>query len=207
MALTSPSNLFSPDAGDGYALVTDLAAMQDSVQAALVAAPVIPIGGGISWWGTSDPASPGGGVEYAIPDGRALSRATYSVLFALWGTAFGAGDGTTTFNMPNAKGRVQVGRDSADTDFDTMGETRGAKTHAHTLGDGWALLRVSTDSTVIGVQGKIMPSAYNYPVRFTVSTVVTNSFGSNDAVQLGGSTDAASSIQPSIVANTAIRIK
>jgi len=36
MALTSPSDLFSPDAGDGYALVTDLAAMQDSVQAALV---------------------------------------------------------------------------------------------------------------------------------------------------------------------------
>ena len=36
MALTSPSNLFSPDAGDGYALVTDLAAMQDSVQEALV---------------------------------------------------------------------------------------------------------------------------------------------------------------------------
>jgi len=35
MALTSPSNLFSPDAGDGYALVTDLAAMQDSVQTAL----------------------------------------------------------------------------------------------------------------------------------------------------------------------------
>jgi len=35
MALTSPSNLVSPDAGDGYALVTDLAAMQDSVQTAL----------------------------------------------------------------------------------------------------------------------------------------------------------------------------
>jgi len=33
--LTTPDNLVSPDAGDGYALVTDLAAMQDSVQTAL----------------------------------------------------------------------------------------------------------------------------------------------------------------------------
>jgi len=79
--------------------------------------PIIPVGGGITWWGASDPASPGGGIEYAIPDGRALSRSTYSALYALWGATFGGG--TWWFNMPDARGRVQVGRDSADSDFNT----------------------------------------------------------------------------------------
>ena len=168
---------------------------------------LIPIGGGITWWGPSDPASPGGGIEYAIPDGRALSRSTYSVLFALWGTAFGTGNGTSTFNMPNAKGRVQVGRDSADSDFNTMGETRGAKTHTHTLEDGWALIRMNDGESTAGYQSKLMPTSYSYPAKFTLDNARVDSLNSSLAIQLGGSTDADSSVQPSIVANTAIRIK
>ena len=207
MALTSPSNLFSPDAGDGYALVTDLAAMQDSVQAALVAALVIPIGGGISWWGTSDPASPGGGVEYAIPDGRALSRSTYAVLFALWSTTFGAGDGTTTFNMPNSKGRVQVGRDSADTDFDVMGETRGTKTHDHALSAlGAALIYPLSDGVGMRYIAPAPGGAWSTTHRLS-GTRYSQVTDINGSVELAGATDAGSSIQPSIVANTAIRIK
>jgi microcystin-dependent protein len=64
-----------------------------------------------------------------VCDGSAVSRSTYSGLFGVLGTAYGAGDGSTTFNLPNLKGRVIVGRDSADADWDTLGETRGAKTH------------------------------------------------------------------------------
>lgn len=37
-------------------------------------------------------------------DGSAVSRTTYSALFAALGTAFGAGDGSTTFNLPNLTG-------------------------------------------------------------------------------------------------------
>ncbi len=67
----------------------------------------------------------------SIPaDGAAVSRAQYARLFAKIGTAFGAGNGTTTFNVPNAKGKVVVGQDAADTQFDTRGETGGAKTVA-----------------------------------------------------------------------------
>lgn len=43
-------------------------------------------------------------------DGRALSRTTYSELFAEVGTKYGAGDGSTTFNIPDMRGRVAQGK-------------------------------------------------------------------------------------------------
>lgn len=42
-------------------------------------------------------------------DGSAVSRTTYAVLFAAIGTMYGAGDGSTTFNLPNLIGRVPLG--------------------------------------------------------------------------------------------------
>ena len=166
---------------------------------------LIPIGGGITWWGPSDPASPGGGIEYAIPDGRTLSRTTYAVLFALWGTTFGTGNGTSTFNMPNAKGRVQVGRDSGDWEFNSMGETRGAKTHTHPLsGNGSALLYPSSDGIVL----RRVQAGGDWDGDFHIAgTRSPGTYARSGGVELGGSTDSDSSIQPSIVANTAIRIK
>jgi microcystin-dependent protein len=62
-------------------------------------------------------------------DGSAVSRSTYAALFAAIGTVCGSGDGATTFNLPNAKGRVLVGYDSSQTEFDAIGEAGGAKTH------------------------------------------------------------------------------
>jgi microcystin-dependent protein len=56
-------------------------------------------------------------------------------LFAAIGTTYGAGDGSTTFNLPNLKGRVAVGRDAAQTEFDALGETGGAKTHTLTTAE------------------------------------------------------------------------
>jgi microcystin-dependent protein len=70
---------------------------------------------------------------FLICDGTAISRATYSDLFAIIGTTYGAGDGSTTFNLPNMKGRVLVGRDAGQTEFDVIGETGGEKTHTLTL--------------------------------------------------------------------------
>lgn len=69
---------------------------------------------------------------WLICDGTAVSRSTYSALFAIVGTTYGSGDGSTTFNLPNLKGRVAVGRDNTQTEFDTLGETGGAKTHTLT---------------------------------------------------------------------------
>ena len=48
------------------------------------------------------PTLPAG--NYIDLDGQALSRTTYATLFALYGTYYGAGDGSTTFNVPDARG-------------------------------------------------------------------------------------------------------
>ena len=66
---------------------------------------------------------------YLVCDGAAVSRTTYAALFAAIGTTYGAGNGSTTFALPNLKGRVVAGVDSAQTEFDSLGETGGAKTH------------------------------------------------------------------------------
>jgi microcystin-dependent protein len=61
-------------------------------------------------------------------NGQAVSRTTYSALYTLIGTTYGAGDGTSTFNVPNLQGRVPVGYMPGNTKFDTMGETGGSET-------------------------------------------------------------------------------
>lgn len=69
---------------------------------------------------------------WLLADGTAVSRTTYAALFAIVATSYGVGDGSTTFNLPNLKGRVPVGRDAAQTEFDVLAETGGAKTHTLT---------------------------------------------------------------------------
>lgn len=57
-------------------------------------------------------------------DGSAVSRTTYAVLYAVVGTTYGAGNGTTTFNLPNLQNRVPVGSGSSY----TRGQTGGTST-------------------------------------------------------------------------------
>lgn len=64
---------------------------------------------------------------YLLCDGSAVSRETYATLFGVIGTTYGSGDGSTTFNLPNLQGKVPVGQDTNDTDFDALGETGGGK--------------------------------------------------------------------------------
>lgn len=70
---------------------------------------------------------------WLICDGSAVSRSTYADLFAIVSTTYGSGNGSTTFNIPNLKGKVPVGYNSSETEFDTLGETGGAKTHTLTI--------------------------------------------------------------------------
>lgn len=80
--------------------------------------------------------------NWLVCNGQAVNRVTYSVLFALVGTTYGVGDGSSTFNLPNLQGKAPFGYMPGNTKFDTMGETGGAETvtltttnlpnHAHT---------------------------------------------------------------------------
>lgn len=72
---------------------------------------------------------------FKICDGSVLSRTTYADLFSVIGTAFGTGDGTTTFNLPNLQSRIPVGLDNNDTDFNTLGATGGEKEHTLTVAE------------------------------------------------------------------------
>lgn len=49
---------------------------------------------------------------FMLCDGSALSRTTYAALFLLVGTSYGAGDGSTTFNIPDLRGQFLRGTDS-----------------------------------------------------------------------------------------------
>ncbi len=61
--------------------------------------------------GTIVPFAGGGVPPGWLPcDGAAVSRTTFAVLFAVIGTTFGSGDGATTFNLPDLRGRTAVGR-------------------------------------------------------------------------------------------------
>lgn len=66
---------------------------------------------------------------WLICDGSEVSRTIYSKLFEVIGTTYGSGDGSTTFNLPNYKGKVGVGYNSSETEFNTLGKTGGEKTH------------------------------------------------------------------------------
>jgi microcystin-dependent protein len=61
----------------------------------------VPLAAGLDYWGPTAPNS-----AFAFPFGQAISRTTYAALFALTGTNFGSGDGSTTFNLPDLRGRV-----------------------------------------------------------------------------------------------------
>lgn len=66
---------------------------------------------------------------YLWAHGDVVNRADYPALYARIGTAFNTGGETgLQFRLPNRKGRVGVGRDTGQTEFDVLGEMGGAKT-------------------------------------------------------------------------------
>lgn len=75
-------------------------------------------------------AAPAG---YLLCQGQAVSRATYAALFAAIGTAYGAGDGSTTFNLPDGRGRSPMGSGTGTGLTNrTLGGVLGAETHTLT---------------------------------------------------------------------------
>lgn len=65
--------------------------------------PLIPVGGLMPYAGATSPEG------WLLCDGTAINRTTYANLFALIGTTYGSGNGTTTFNVPDMRSRMPIG--------------------------------------------------------------------------------------------------
>ena len=94
---------------------------------------IVPSGTVVPFGGAS---APGG---WQLCDDTALSRTTYARLFAVIGTAYGTGDGSSTFNVPDLRDRVPLGKGSNN---GTLG----------TATTGAAASSVMASATVSGVQ-------------------------------------------------------
>lgn len=84
-----------------------------------------PIGSVKMYAGASTPS------KWLYCDGSAVSRTTYAKLFAVIGTTYGAGNGSTTFNLPDFRGRVPVGMGkgtAADAQTRSLGYAGGTET-------------------------------------------------------------------------------
>lgn len=81
---------------------------------------------------------------WLLCNGQAVSRTTYANLFAAIGTMYGPGDGSTTFNLPDLRGRVVAGLDNmggssanrvANASADSMGGAFGEETHVLSIAE------------------------------------------------------------------------
>ena len=73
---------------------------------------------------------------WLLCDGSAVSRTIYADLFDAIGTSFGAGDGSTTFNLPDLRGRVPIGSGQGNNLSNRiLGGYGGAETHTLTTSE------------------------------------------------------------------------
>ena len=89
----------------------------------------LPIGSIVEYGSLNAPTN------WLICDGSAVSRTDYAELFAVIGTSFGAGNGSTTFNLPDFRTRVPAGYKASDSDFNAISKTGGEKTHTLTTNE------------------------------------------------------------------------
>ena len=130
--------------------------------------PVPSVGTIIMHTGTSVPNG------YLMCDGAAVSRTTYADLFAEIGTTYGSGDGATTFNLPDFRGRRAMG---AGTGPGLTTRTRGSSVGAETIST------VPTHSHNISDPGHSHTATVNDPThRHTVANLLLfNGWSTTDA--------------------------
>lgn len=136
---------------------------------------------------------------WLLCDGQAVSRVDYKELFNVIGTVYGEGNGSTTFNVPDFSGRVPIGLDVNDTDFNSIGKTYGEKEHQLTVEELPSHnhnLIMSSSATGVGGYGRP-------PLANNLNTLVEN----ENPVKATGGNQPHNNVQPSIVQNYIIKAK
>tara|TARA_B100001093_G_C26831087_1_gene1016163 strand:- start:657 stop:1886 length:1230 start_codon:yes stop_codon:yes gene_type:complete len=142
--------------------------------------------------------------------GQAISRSTYADLFTALGTTYGVGDGSSTFNLPDLRGRVVAGQDdmggssanrltdavTGGLNGDTLGDTGGTESHTLTT----AQLPAHSHGTVVtGVTPSFKTNTGDGGASVVQSISVSSGATST------GSDSAHNNVQPTIILNYIIK--
>lgn len=180
---TLPTSVSSNDSFNSYFLNCTAAGVMSWARA-------VPEGTVVAWAGTTPPTG------WLVCDGSAVSRTTYPNLFSVCGTQFGAGDGSTTFNLPNQARRSIVGKGGTGTATlgNNIGATGGEETHVLTTAELASHTHALTMSnTTIGYS----TGGTSFTGLISIGSTNTNSTGSDT----GHNT-----YHPSLVMNHIIKI-
>lgn len=180
----------------------------------------VPIGSVVDYCGSSAPSG------YLFCYGQAVSRTvTYSALFAAIGTTFGTGDGSTTFNLPDFRGRVAAGKDNmggtsanrltgitGSVDGDVLGGAGGEEGHSLTSAENAAHSHFIANNDTSLTLPDILRST-NTALRQIGSGANTQDYalgGGATSATVGissssGSGTAHNTVQPTMVVNKIIR--
>jgi microcystin-dependent protein len=182
----------------------------------------VPIGGVLPYTGTTAPNS-----NFVLPYGQAISRTTYSSYFSLVSTTFGSGDGSTTFNVPDLRGRVVAGADGmggssagrltdAVAGIDALGDAGGAQSHtlstsempahSHGVTDPGHNHGFSNNPFYGGSQTSTPASggSVSHPSNSQTVSITSNTTGIS--IQNNGGGGAHNNVQPTIVLNYLLRV-
>jgi microcystin-dependent protein len=183
----------------------------------------IPLGGLLPYTGTTAPNS-----AFVLTFGQQMSRTTYANYFALVGTTYGAGDGSTTFNAPDLRGRFIAGLDNmggaaanritaAGHNYDgtVLGNTGGAQNETITQGNLPIATLVTTiidpghshliggEDQATGAPGTPTFAAIGNAVIASTNNAAT---GITASTQLGGNGIALPILPPSMVMPFILRV-